>query len=392
MKGLASAFIELFNKVAVYDKRLGIHNNGVDNNYPVVVESRIANSVTALRCKNTMATFLSGKGFGDDLNQIIVNPKKETTLLQLTQDIADSIAEQNGVFIHMNYNMNFDITTLEVLPFNDCRLSKTDDDKNNAKVLICTDWNDSKLAKKAREVDIYNPKSSVIKAQIAKAKGIKKYNGQVYYFKFGKYTYPLAPIHPCLDDADSEKQAGTYKNISLRKGFFGKTLVVTKPMVDPLLDKEVDGDEIKKQETERENFRGTIKKFVGADNADGVMHLELEMESDELEKEILFKNIDANINDKLFAHTEGSVSENICVAYGVPPQLIRPSDKGLFSASGEAVREMKIFYQDQTNDERMMVEQIVKKLMAKHIKRTDQELKIIPLIEEALKTPDNANN
>lgn len=389
MSRIGSAFIEIFQKLAKVDKKLGIHNNGVDNLYPEVVESRIVNSVTALRCKETKATFIAGKGFGEDQNKLIVNKKKGTTLLQLTQDIADSIAEQNGVFIQMNYNLAHEITSLEVLPFTDCRISKTDDDKHSPKVLVCSDWSDSKAAKKARKVDIYNPEPKVIDAQIAKAGSIHKYNGQVFYFKFGKYTYPISPIHPCLEDADSEKQSAVYKNISLRKGFFGKTLVVTKPMVDPLLDKETEIEEIRKQEGERTAFRETIQKFIGAENADGVLHLELGQESDELEKEILFKNIDANINDKLFAHTETSVSNNICMAYGVPPLLIRANDGSLFSTSGEAITQMKIFYQDQTNDERMMIEQIINKLMAKF---TDpvEGLKIIPLISQP-QTTENAD-
>ena len=390
---LKSAFIEIINKVAKYDKGYGIHKNGVDNNYPELVESRIVNSVTALGCKDTKASFLSGKGFGDELNKLVVNKKKGTTLLQLDQDIADSIAEHNGVFIHANYNANFEISTLEVLPFSDCRLSKTDDDKNNAKVKVCTDWTDASKAKKAREIDTFNPKKKVIQEQIEKAGGIKKYNGQVFYFRFGKYIYPLSPIHPCLDDADSEKQAGVFKNTSLRKGFFGKTLFVTKPMVDPNLDKDIESDAniIKEQKSERDNFRDTVKKFVGAENVDGVMHIEMEMESDKLEDEILIKNIDANINDKLFAHTESSVSNNICIAYRIPPMLIRPTDKSLFASSGEAIREMKLFYQEQTSDERMMVEQIIKKLMAKHADKPDQELQLIPLISTS-NTETNANN
>ncbi|PHQ27701.1 phage portal family protein [Leeuwenhoekiella nanhaiensis] len=379
---LKSAFIEIIKRVAKFDKAYGIHNNGVDNNYPELVESRIANSVTALACKDTKASFLSGKGFGDDLNKLIVNKKKGTTLLQFTQDIADSIAEHNGVYIHANYNSLYEISTLQVLPFPDCRLSKEDDDKNVGKVLVCSDWKDSKLAKKARKVDFFNPKKKVVTSQVNTAGGIKKYNGQIFYWKAGKYIYPLSPIHPCLDDADSEKQAGVFKNTSLRKGFFGKTLFVTKPMVDPHLDKETQAKEIQEQKSEREAFRKTVKQFVGAENVDGVMHIELELESDKLEDEIFIKNIDANINDKLFAHTENSVSNNICISYRIPPMLIRPTDKSLFSSSGEAIREMKTFYQEQTSDERMMVEEIVRKLMALHADKPEAELKLIPLIAQ----------
>lgn len=397
MKGFASALLELFSKTSKFEKRKGIYNNGIDNNYPEIVVSRIENSVTATRCKNTMATFISGKGFGDDLNKIVVNKFKGITLLQFTQDIADSIAEHNGVYIHINYNAEYEHSSFEVLPFTDCRVGKKDDNDHNAKIHVCKDWGNDLKAKKARKVDVYNPDKKVIESQVKESVSIKTYNGQILFFKFGKYTYPLAPIHPCLDDADSEKQASTYKNTSLRKGFFGKTLVVTPPLVEPSLDPDSDNEieqrDYNRQKSERETFRKTIQEFVGADNADGVMHMEMELASEKMEDTIMFKNIESNIDDKLFAHTESTVSENICMAYGIPPMLIRNNDTALFSASGEAYIQMKKFYQNQTNDERMAVEQIINKLM-KNFSTPQTDLKIIPIVEEEVTTqtiPADAN-
>lgn len=388
MKGLASAFIEFLNKIPKFDKRAGIYNNGVDNNYPELVESVIANSVTALRCKNTMASFISGKGFGDVLNKIIVNERKGTTLLKLSQDIADSISEHGGFYIHTNWNANIEITDFDVLPFGDCRIGKKDDDGYSGKIHVCSDWSDDKLSKAARKIDVFNPLKSVIEDQASKAKGFDKYNGQVYYFKFGKYTYPLAPIHPCMEDADSEKRASIYKNTSLRKGFFGKTLVITKPLVDPMISEDTEPEIYREQASERDSFRETIKKFVGAENVDGVMHLELEMQTDDIDKEILFKNIESNIDDKLFAFTEGSVGDNICTTYKMPHILIRPKDSGLFAASGELIKQAKQYAQDETNNERMILEETINKLMSRFVK-PQKDLKIIPLIEKEIKNVDN---
>lgn len=379
MKGLASSFIKLFNKVTTFDKRAGIHNNGIDNNYPELVESRVANSVTALRCKNLMAGYISGKGFGDPHNKLIVNKKKQTTLLQLVQDFADSISEHGGAYIHMNKDLNNDIKSLEVLPFSHCRVGKKDDDEYNGKIVVCTDWSDNKKVKTAREVDVYNPSLKVLEAQVAEAGSINKHNGQILYFKFGKYTYPLSPLHPCLDDAESEQLSSIFKNTSLKKGFFGKTLVVTKPLIDPLLEK--DDEDYESQRNAKEDFKKTIQDFIGAENSDGVLHLELEFSSDKLEDEIMFKNIESNIDDKLFAHTENSVKDNIRMCFNnVPAPLIQSQDGALFGSSGDAIKAMKIFYQDQTNDERMITEQIIASLMARFVSPA-RDLRILPLIE-----------
>lgn len=389
MKSLSSAFLKIFNKIAKYDKTLGIHLNGVDNNYPDFVESVIADSVTASRCASLMADYISGKGFGEEANKIVVHPDKETTLLKFTQDIAESLSEHKGVFVHCNFNGNFDIKDMDVLPFPDCRVGKKDDNKYAGKILVCDDWSNKKKTKNPKIVDVYNPDNKVIEAQVIKAKGVEKYNGQILYFRFGKYTYPLAPIHPCLNDGESEAQVGIYKKTSLKKGFFGKTLVITKPLVDA----DKNDDDYQDQITGRNNFRKTIKEFIGAENADGVLHLEMEFTGDDIENEILFKQIDSNINDKLFAHTETSVSDNIRMCYNnIPAALIRSQDGKLFGSSGEAIQAMKEFYQDQTNKERMIVEEIVNKLMKKfYIKK--ENLRIEPLV--ALKTnqnePSNAN-
>ena len=377
MKYVNSAFLKILNKIAKFDKTLGIHLNGVDNNYPDFVESVIAESVTASRCACLMADYISGKGFGDEPNKIIVHPDKETTLLKFTQDIAESFSEHKGVYIHCNYNGNYDIKDLDVLPFPDCRIGKKDDNKYAGKILVCDDWSDKKKTKKPKIVDVYNPDKTVIEKQVTTAKGIEKYNGQILYFKFGKYTYPLSPIHPCLNDGESESQVGIYKKTSLKKGFFGKQLVITKPLVDV----EPEDDDYNDQIKGRESFRKTIKEFVGVENSDGVLHLELEFNSDKLEDEILFKQIDTNINDKLFAHTETSVSDNIRMCFNnVPGALIRSQDGKMFGSSGEAIQAMKVFYQDQTNKERMIVNEIVNKLMSRFYKK-QEGLKIVPLID-----------
>lgn len=382
-----STFIKIFQKTFGFDKSLKIFKNGVDNNYAELVEDAIDNSVTASRCVETISDFIVGKGFGEDLNKIIVHKEKETTLLQFLQDIANSIAKHKGVYIHCNYDGNYDIKDMDVLPFIDARVGKADDNDYSGKINLCKDWADKKLSKNSKEIDVYNSNKKVIEKQVEKAKDLKKYNGQVFFFKFGKFTYPLSPIHPAINDALSESQASLFKFNSLTKGFFGKTLVVTKPLVDDTL-KDSDPDEYRSQESERDSFKKTIKSFIGADNAEGVLHVEMEFESDKIEDEFYIKQVDSNINDKLFAHTETSVANNICTVYKVPPILIRQKDGSMFAASGEMLYQSKLFVQEQTTNYRMNAEQIVNKLMSR-FQDPKKDLKIIPLIKTENNGTDN---
>lgn len=376
MKNFTSAFLEIFKKAPV-DKRAGIHYNGADNLYPQTIENLINDSVTALRCSELMASYIIGKGFVND-NDLIVNEEKQTTLYQFGTDIAKSITDHNGVFIHINYNAELKHKSYDVLPFADCRLSKQDSNKYSGKIVICDDWKDGKAVKNAIKIDTYNPNKEVIRKQIETVKGIEHYKGQVYYYNGGKYIYPLAPLHPASNDASSERQASIYKEISLRKGFFGKTIVVTKPLIDGTLEK---GDaEYTKQENAQSAFRSTLQKFIGAENSDGILHMELEFTSDKLEDEIMFKNIESNINDKLFAFTETSVRNNIRMCFNnVPSVLIENPDKSMFGQSGDGLLQAKLFYNDQTLNERFTTAQICNKLF-KNFKEPREGLKIVPLV------------
>lgn len=375
------AFLELFKKAKV-DKRLGFHWNGPDNLYPNEIENLISESVTALRCSKLMSAYLIGKGFEGN-NSLIVNESDHLSLFEFGNDIGQSITNHKGVWIHMNYNLELKASDFKVLPFTDCRLGRKDSNKYSGKVLVCDDWSDGKKAKNAEKFDVYNPDRKIIEKQIEAAGGIEHYKGQIFYYNDGPYTYPLSPLHPGKEDAGSERQASIYKNVSLKKGFFGKTLVITAPLVDGDLQNSEDKNDqatFIKQEKERSDFRSTIQKFIGAENVDGVLHMELEFD-EKIEDQIMFKNIDSNIDDKLFAFTESSVRNNIRMCFNnVPSILIEANDGSLFGSSGEAVREMKIFYQDQTLLERMQLTQIVNLLM-KNYKDPMDNLQITPLVD-----------
>ena len=184
----------------------------------------------------------------------------------------------------------------------------------------------------------------------------------------------------------------------MRKGFFGKTLVVTKPLVEKKYNKNSPEEVLAHRDEVKEgsDFRKVLQQFIGAENVDGVLHLELEFEG-KLEDEILFKNIESNINDKLFAFTENSVRNNIRIAFkNIPALLIEAQEGKMFGTSGDAINSMKLFYQEQTHKERMKLEQLINYLM-EHFKNPVKDLKIKPLVEvnktvEDPKKIDDVNN
>lgn len=403
-KFVGAKLIELFKRIVKFDSGVNIYNNGIDNAYPERVERIIDNSPTAKTATKLFRKYIVGKGFSDELNKFIVNKQKNLTLKKFAFKVAHEYSRQNGVFIHVNYNLNAKITSLDVIPFSHCRIGKKDDTHYNGKIAVYDNWsgqNGSVKKEKVIRFDVYNPIKEVVLAQIQKAGGIDKYKGQIFFYNPEDTDYPLAHIDPVMNDADSEYRSGGFKNLSLRKGFFGKKIVVTPPMVDGDLSgvKELSPEQLEEKrlaESERENFRNTMQSFVGSDNADGMLHLEMEFEGDDITKVLNFIDVKTDINDKLFEYTEKSAANNIRKVLGnIPSILIENSDNSIFGQSGEMLQNAKIFYQEQTEEDRDNHEvEIYNPLLGnfEDFPMPEAGLKVIPLIQAPIKTSENAVN
>lgn len=389
-KLVAVKLVELAKRLIKFDEQLGVYHNGADNNYPERVERIINNSATAKPSAKLFRKYIVGKGFVTALNNLTVNKIKGITLFKFLRKIAESLAYHNGVFIHVNYNANFKIISLDVLPYSHCRVGKKDDKDYNGKIIIYDCWDGKVDKKKFIVLDVYNPDQKIIQKQIEKAGSIEKYKGQVFYFNPSTTIYPLAHIDNVMDDADSEHMSSVFKNTSLRKGFFGKQIVITPPMLDSNLrraDELLDDISLvdkRYQISEREAFENNLTNFIGADNAQGVLHLEMEYEGDDIEKTIKFINVETNINDKLFEYTEKSTANNIRKAYAnIPSILIENNDSSVFGQSGEMLKQAKIFYQEQTEEDRDSIESDILKPLLSNFEgfvMPSEGLKIIPLI------------
>jgi hypothetical protein len=395
-KFVAAKLFELAKRLVKFDKSFGVYTNGYENSYAERVERIINNSATAKPATKLFRKYIVGKGFGDVLNVVIVNKEYRTSLRKFLFNLANSYAYQNGVFIHVNYNLNYKIDSLKILPYKHCLVGKKDDKDWNGKILIYDNWNgeNGKVdKKKVNVIDAYNPDKKVIETQIQKAGGIKKYKGQVFFYNPEETIYPLAHIDNVLNDADSEYRVGQFKNTSLIKGFFGKKIVVTPPMIDGDLRRPAselsEAEQAEKQEatTERDNFRKQMQTFVGSDNVDGMLHLEMEFEGDDIDKVMKFINVDTNINDKLFAHTEISVGNNIAKSLMIPSILINQSDNSIFGNSGALLVEAKKYFQEQTEEDRDNIENEILNPLFKNFQDftiPEGGLKIIPLIQDAV--------
>jgi hypothetical protein len=365
---------DVSKKETTLDKKLNVYKNGSDNAYPELMDRYINNSVTAKTASNLMKQSLLQKGLGVH-DKVIVNKNKNLTLYNFADDIANSKVRQRGCFIWIGYDANYKISDVEVLPFQNCRIGKKDTEDYSSKILYSKNWNESKQDDLI-VFDVYNHDTLVINSQVEKSGGWGKYKGQILYVNDDSdYIYPLSRIDAVQYDCDNEQQASIYKNTLLRKGFFGKTLMITRPLVDRDLPKsiEVNGEitrnlEYYNQESEQTAFKDTIESFVGAENAGGALHIEIDYEHEKLEDAILFKNIESKLDDKLFEYTERSVRKNILIAFNNLPNGLVEQSEGIFSNSGEAIIQMQKQFDENCEIERSQFTDLLNDIWKMHVK------------------------
>lgn len=380
---MKTLLIEVWKRLTPWNKSADVYSNDVDNAYPERMDRLINNSVTAKSAAAIMVQYLIGKGFGSENDNIIINREKNLKLIDFADDVADDLVKQRGVFIHINWNALYQISDFSVIPYEWCRIGKMDSNEYAGKVAVCKEWLKPKRSD-IQLIDVFNPRKKVIDAQVEKAGGWEYYKGQVLFINMDtKLIYPLSRIDSVADDCDSEAQAAVYKNRLLRKGFFGNTLVVTRPLVGEGL--EAGSKALMDAESERERFQQAIKNSLGAQNTGGVLCLEMDFAGEKLEDAILVKQIESKIDDQLFNYTETSVRENILVAFNnLPAGLIKTNEASLFGNSGEAIREMKRTYWENTTKERALLTSVVNHLLERSQDYSGLKVKPLKLIDDAV--------
>jgi hypothetical protein len=383
---------EIVKRLVTWDKKLEIYQNGADNLYPERIDRLINNSVTAKMASEMMVQYVLGKGFGEADNFKVNDSQK---LIDFAIDLADSLVRQRGIAIHFDYNLNFEPINPKVLDFTKVRLGLKDSKHYNGKILFKNDWSNNK--EDAVIFDVFNKSDKIVQAQIDKAGTIEKYKGQVMYINLdSRYYYPLSRIDAVINDCDSESQAAIYKNMILRKGFFGKQIIMTPPLIsndEPEmvlndLGELVRNREFARRQAEADEVKKTIESFMGSENTGGALMIESPDFINGIDTVFKIQTISSDLNDKMFEYTENSVSKNILMAFNnIPVALVKSPDSAMFGNSGESITEAKKMYWENTSKERNKLETIINDIVQNLPDWQGQYLFVQPLLSEP--TPNN---
>lgn len=351
----------------IYDKRYGIIKNGIDNCYPTMIERLINSSPTAKQAAGVYAKFVRGQGFNVDLSNVKIGRSfnKMVTPLHLLRLVARDLAYQNGVFVHLAYNLNCEVTQITHLPFGQCRFGEQDSQEYSGKIRVYNNW-DLEIKRKIYEseiktIDVYNPNKEVIKKQIEAAGGIKNYKGQVYFLFLDDIgIYPLSKLDVAKNDALIEYYSSAYKLGIIKNDFITDKHIIQHG----------------KFETEKDlkDFKENLRNIKGAENAGNHMTLQDKFNESTPDGNLRVTTLTSGLKPNAFESWENRAANNIRKQFNnVPTILIDEVEGKLGNSSAEAISQQIDFYNLQTLEDRQEVEMMFKEIFSNFHKEVNPQ-------------------
>jgi hypothetical protein len=330
----------------------GILNYDADNAYPQRMLELVAASPTAKDCWNKRAKYIGGNGFAEkDLGKKIVNAKG-LTLAKLLKAVATDKALFTGFAIHINYNANYRISSVNYVRFEDVRMGNSDESDTKGKYAIYFDWGRKTwkniMRNKISFLDAYNPDPDVIKQQVIDAGGWDNYKGQLYYFNPEVDDYPLIEADSVWEDFETEAGIKLFNNREVTTGFLPSTMLFMRSRREEADNQsnETDLPGVRKPT----QFEKDLGDFQGAKSAQKIIVIEYEDEDSKPE----FKPYSIQNNDRLFEVTERSVEARIVKGFSIPKELINAEKSSGLSNGGEKKQAIREF-NDNTNPDRLEI-------------------------------------
>ena len=213
---------------------LGIMNWGYTNVYPQSLTNLIEQSPIAKTAVSRTSKFYQGAGFVGE-NEIISN--RGLTLKDVVTMMADDYARWEAFAVHVNYNMNGKVTSINPMRISDFRFNKFDELNYSSKVGYHYNFGGNSDIKKAitktvtkdqiKWFDRFNPK--VVAKQIALTeKGISNYLGQVlYHSSSGHSSYPVSPLQAPINYVLSDVENSILVRKETSTGFISTYIMKT---------------------------------------------------------------------------------------------------------------------------------------------------------------------
>jgi hypothetical protein len=338
------------------NQTFGILNYDMDNAYPQRMLELVAGSPTAKDCWNKRAKFIAGNGFEQpDLGKQLINANG-LTLAKLLKAIATDKSLFTGFGIHINYNANFKIASVNYIKFEDIRMGDTDCQDTMGKFAIYSDWGRKTwkniMRNKITFLDAYDPNPEVIKQQVINAGGWENYKGQLLYCNPEINDYPLIEADSVWEDFETEAGIKIFNNREVSTGFLPSTMLFMQSRREEADNTRPDSDEQHYYNTPSQ-LEQDLGAFQGTKSSQKIIVIEYEDENSKPE----FQPYSIQNNDKLFESTEKSVEARIIKGFSIPKELIN-SEKTSGLSNGSEKKEAIKEFNDNTEADRLELSEI----------------------------------
>lgn len=322
-----------------YDRYLPYFDG--NDNFALKWHQAISESPSATACVSTIQDFLEGFGFSDpDLEKRVVNSRGET-FFQIHQKTCKDFGEFEGFYWHFMYNGMGQITEWTLLPFENCRLGKPDDQGYISKILYNPYFgtSDFQISKDTTSYDVYNPKA--VKEQIAKAQpkdgSQNTYKGQVFFFGTTNALsrfYPMPEAHSAIKWMGTEKGVADYHEDNINNGFLQPFMLAVIGNPNEPVNNPEDSDN-KKPKTMAEALDDEISRnFMGAKRV-GNMWVQWFSNKEEIPVPVAFPS---NNNGDLFNQIDNQATKKITIAFKVPGILANINEGVSLGGDGNTMR------------------------------------------------------
>lgn len=359
-----------------YLSRFKLQSYGNDNLYPQHLQAITRASGTAELCLNRYAKFIEGYGFANEaISDVVVN-HVGTTADELLHDIAQDVARFGGFALHVNYNVLCQVTEINFVPFENCRLEEEDDAGTVARILVHPDWTGKKTRNghvirvdesNIDRIDVFNPNPEVVAAQVIKAGGIDNYKGQILWVSLdGRFQYPTPIYDSVVTDISTDEGLGNIKYRNVRNNFLVSCMLLARKGV-PKIDEK--GNKIEEQLISDED----LLAFQGDENTSKILYVELENEEDKPE----VVQFPTRNYDKEFSVTDASVVERIYAQFH--QELFYSIRIGKLGFSGDVMRDAYQYYAGEVTNEQRFIERAFERICAHVAEPLTSDFSIKPL-------------
>jgi hypothetical protein len=333
------------------NQTFGILNYDMDNAYPQRMLELVAGSPTAKDCWNKRAKFIAGNGFEQpNLGKQIINANG-LTLAKLLKAVATDKALFTGFGIHINYNANSKIASVNYIKYEDIRMGDTDCHDTTGKFAIYSDWGRKSwkniMRSKITFLDAYDPDPETIKQQVIDAGGWENYKGQLFYCNPEINDYPLIEADSVWEDFETEAGIKIFNNREVSTGFLPSTMLFMQSRREEADNTRPDSDEQHYYNTPSQ-LEQDLGAFQGTKSSQKIIVIEYEDENSKPE----FQPYSIQNNDKLFESTEKSVEARIIKGFSIPKELIN-SEKTSGLSNGSEKKEAIKEFNDNTEADRL---------------------------------------